>query len=479
MPCWKVIEKREGASPLLGFVGYFSPLTKDPEELWGVKLDFLVEFKNQAIRMVAPIEQLTELEKFILKKIEDEEFVRAMRTGFVKAADRLEELKKKFEILNYKEANEEQLAQWFDELMNKIMQFSKYSHWINFSDFENHFLTEKLKNILKKYTDKVSEAFVTLTTPTKKLMQQTAEEELLRIAKDASDVESLDEEKLERHAQKYCWLQYEQEGDPLTKEYFKQEIKRILEEGIDPGEALKEKKENRKEKLEEKKELQEELGLPEEDIYWFHLAADIMYLKVYMREVKVRAYCTGHWLMEEIAERLKLNKVEVRHLLPEELKQALKTGNTDKKLLRKRINHSVAYCHKGDIKLYTGQKAVEWSAKIEEDEAEDTGVLRGQCASPGRAEGTAKLVLHPRDMDKFEKGDILVAYMTDPGVVPAMKKAAAIVTDVGGITCHAAIVSRELGIPCVVGTKHATKLLEDGEEIVVDADKGEVRKVDG
>ena len=80
-------------------------------------------------------------------------------------------------------------------------------------------------------------------------------------------------------------------------------------------------------------------------------------------------------------------------------------------------------------------------------------------------------------MAKFQKGDILVAISTNPDIVPIMKKAAAIVTEQGGVTSHAAIVSRELNIPCVIGTRIATKVLEDGEEVEVDATKGMVRRI--
>ena len=77
--------------------------------------------------------------------------------------------------------------------------------------------------------------------------------------------------------------------------------------------------------------------------------------------------------------------------------------------------------------------------------------------------------------DRVKQGDILAASMTTPDYVSAMKKAKAIITDEGGITCHAAIVSRELGIPCVIGTKIATKALKDGDVVEVDADKGVVK----
>jgi len=105
--------------------------------------------------------------------------------------------------------------------------------------------------------------------------------------------------------------------------------------------------------------------------------------------------------------------------------------------------------------------------------AEARVVLKGLPASPGVYAGKAKIVLSPEDAEKkIQKGDILVTKMTNPDWVPYMRLAGAIVTDEGGMTCHAAIVSRELGIPCIVGSKEATKLLRDGETYTVDARSG-------
>ncbi len=105
--------------------------------------------------------------------------------------------------------------------------------------------------------------------------------------------------------------------------------------------------------------------------------------------------------------------------------------------------------------------------------AEARIVLKGLPASPGVYAGKAKIVFSPEDAaKKIQKGDILVTKMTNPDWVPYMRLAGAIVTDEGGMTCHAAIVSRELGIPCIVGSKDATKLLRDGETYTVDARSG-------
>ena len=101
-------------------------------------------------------------------------------------------------------------------------------------------------------------------------------------------------------------------------------------------------------------------------------------------------------------------------------------------------------------------------------------VLLGSAASPGMAAGPVKILENASQIDKILKGDILVAEMTTPDFVPAMKRAAAILTDQGGRTSHAAIVSRELGIPCVVGATKATKTLKDGQIVTVDGSSGKV-----
>jgi len=101
-------------------------------------------------------------------------------------------------------------------------------------------------------------------------------------------------------------------------------------------------------------------------------------------------------------------------------------------------------------------------------------LLSGAPASPGVASGPVKIVHDPSQIDKVLDGDILVAEMTTPDFVPAMKRAAAIVTDRGGRTAHAAIVSRELGIPCIVGAGQATTTLIDGQIITVDGSAGKV-----
>ncbi|MBC7127187.1 MAG: phosphoenolpyruvate synthase [Candidatus Methanosuratus sp.] len=142
-----------------------------------------------------------------------------------------------------------------------------------------------------------------------------------------------------------------------------------------------------------------------------------------------------------------------------------------------------------DKKLYIVQARPEtvWSMKqVTAPEGKkmdqmDSGVkrlLRGVPASPGLVSGKAHVIMDTKHIREFQAGEILVTEMTSPDWAPAMRKALAIITDSGGKTCHAAIVSRELGIPCIVGTKEATKILKTGQVITVDATHGVVYEGD-
>lgn len=107
----------------------------------------------------------------------------------------------------------------------------------------------------------------------------------------------------------------------------------------------------------------------------------------------------------------------------------------------------------------------------------DQKIIQGEPAQKGKVRGKVCRVMGHNDFGKIKQGEILISPMTMPDFLPEMKKAAAIVTDEGGMMCHAAIVAREMKIPCIVGTKVATVVLKDGDEVEVDATKGIIRKL--
>ncbi|MBR9692233.1 phosphoenolpyruvate synthase [Candidatus Woesearchaeota archaeon] len=123
----------------------------------------------------------------------------------------------------------------------------------------------------------------------------------------------------------------------------------------------------------------------------------------------------------------------------------------------------------------TFKKKEEGEKKGEEvKEVEADILVKGETASPGVASGPVRIIRDIKNLNKIQKGDVMVTEMTTPDMVPAMMKAAAIVTNEGGLTCHAAIVSREMGTPCIVGSKNATEVLKDGQEVTVHATHGVV-----
>lgn len=130
-----------------------------------------------------------------------------------------------------------------------------------------------------------------------------------------------------------------------------------------------------------------------------------------------------------------------------------------------------------------GKESIQWGTEnakmilqVEKIAVAETQEIRGQVAYPGKVEGKAKIILGLSGKKViFNEGDILVTINSNPSLLPVIKKAAAIVTDEGGITCHAAIISRELKKPCVIGTKHATSILKNGDVVEVNAEAGTVK----
>lgn len=112
---------------------------------------------------------------------------------------------------------------------------------------------------------------------------------------------------------------------------------------------------------------------------------------------------------------------------------------------------------------------------VTEDVPAETNEISGQIAMKGKVVGKVRLLKMKSEIPELQEGEILVTAMTTPDYLPAMNKAAAFITDEGGITCHAAIVAREIGKPCIIGTKIATSLLKTGDLVEVDADKGIVK----
>lgn len=183
-------------------------------------------------------------------------------------------------------------------------------------------------------------------------------------------------------------------------------------------------------------------------------------------------------LFEAIGRRLKLSREETAFCSKKEIISALKNQRVfPKPLANARMKGFLYFGAPDNPKISINKLILDQLAKKVSIGSRAVQGLKGVIASQGRATGRVKKVLGLKDLSKVKKGSILVAITTHPDFVPAMQKALAIVTDEGGITSHAAIVSRELNIPCIVGTKIATKIFKDGDLVEVDANKGTAKKL--
>jgi len=208
-------------------------------------------------------------------------------------------------------------------------------------------------------------------------------------------------------------------------------------------------------------------GEVEPDFYRVSKDGRILEKKIGKKEkMRVRDLATDRTIILPVAEK----KVNAQVLSDEQILQLAEYGKVIEKHYGRAQDIEFAI-ERGRI-FIVQTRAVTAVGKKEEVKIEGEILVRGLPASPGIASGKVKIVHSLQDITKVEKGDILVTEMTSPDLVPTMSKCAAIITDAGGRVCHAAIISREMGIPCVVGTQTATKVLKDGQEVTVDAYQG-------
>ena len=185
-----------------------------------------------------------------------------------------------------------------------------------------------------------------------------------------------------------------------------------------------------------------------------------------------------HRFLQAIQKRTNILKPHLEYLNFDEVEPLL-AGTISAETLRQRYENTIMISlERKGYTIAIGTEANKIKDQLDKSIQQAAGgQIRGKTANWGKVQGRVKIIIDRKDFETFKEGDILVAGMTRPEHVPLMKKAAAIVTNEGGITCHAAIVSRELGKPCIIGTKVATEVLKNGDLVEVDANHGVVRKL--
>ncbi|MBI2426436.1 MAG: hypothetical protein HYV34_01185, partial [Candidatus Kerfeldbacteria bacterium] len=249
----------------------------------------------------------------------------------------------------------------------------------------------------------------------------------------------------------------------------------MMREGVNPAQEQIRRVEGMNHLVHERETLFRELQFSDREKQLYDIGAEIVWIKGFRKDALYYTSFIVDQIFRELGRRAGFSMNQMHSLAPWEVAK-FKTFTADE--LNERFRSSVVRLQNGVIDVVVGDEARAYVAaqNIEKVEVTNLAELKGTCACPGDVTGRVKIVNQPSEIHKMEQGDIMVAHTTYPALVPAMKKAAAIVTDDGGLTCHAAIVSRELQIPCVVGTRHATKILHDGDTVHVDAAHGIIQK---
>lgn len=412
---------------------------------------------------------------------------------------------RKIEKLQFAKLPDKTLFQLFNELF-KLMQlshaYSQATSWFVDADGEDlsnyliKLIEKKIKDSKLKYN--TPEVFSILTTPAEESLAQKEKKEMLGILslilkdKQAHRLFRLEEaaiieaglkkinknlvKKIFSHYKKWRWTPYTYIGPAYNLDYYLSIWSSLVRQGVKPADEIKKLAAVRQGTIKQRQKLLGNLKLSEKEKDIFNLAAQIVWLKAFRKDCLFYGMCVIDKILKELGRRQGLSLMQIKYITGQEMKN-YKNFSADE--LNERYKFSVMYVRKGKIKIFTGQEAKDFLNKqaFEKVTIKKTKELKGTPAYVGQAKGKVKIINVPEDMVKMESGDIMVSHTTYPSLVPAMKKAAAIITDDGGITCHAAIVARELKTPCVVGTKLASKVLKDGDLVEVDANKGVVKRI--
>jgi phosphohistidine swiveling domain-containing protein len=404
---------------------------------------------------------------------------------------------------SYDLLSDAELATVVDEFLSTYHAAHKHGVLMSVLEFEHELLTKYLLNYLDTvrgvFDRKTSELFTALTsspraTYTRKdklseyellldinrnatLRNAFAQQPPAELLSNLPTIHPGFSNHLDTHYQNFCWLPYGTDGPTRTKVDLIRSLQNLLRDGEDPALCSTELKAERTRIQSEQEALHRQISTDEHHRCLFKIAQDSIYLKGLRKDATSYAFYCADGLFRQVARRLNLAISQLRMLLPKEISPAILTKNVDADELNSRINASVYAILDGKQRLLSEALASEYIDTLHSQEtiAGEITELAGSCAVAGKVRGLVVIITSAEDMWKMEDGRVLVSYVTDVNLESAMMKAAAIVTDSGGITSHAAIFAREFGITCVVGTKVATKVLSDGDEVEVDAETGIVR----
>jgi phosphohistidine swiveling domain-containing protein len=400
-------------------------------------------------------------------------------------------LSEKYKGKNLAEFSDDKLLNQIDNFSKKFFDFYSYGTIASLLGYQDENpIYKKFNGIIRAKTinqpEKFSDYLVILSNPPKILKSNLLDLEILKLAAQAKRKKIKNQKQilknyrndLSKVEKNYSFLSFDF-SDRLNwnLNYFANLVFEKLSGNIKQN--ILKLKNYEKNTTREFNRLVRKLKLSKPEVKICELIRNLGYYK-WAREYEFQeAFYNIKFIQDEIGKRIGLTTLEVKCLLASEYKQAIKKPAKYKKIAGQRIRNSLSIIKaKEGTKIIIGEEAKREILKMEIKMPETNlkvSELKGMPTYYGKARGSVKIIITIKDVLKMKKGDILVSQATSPDLLPAMKKAAAILTNEGGITSHAAIVSRELKIPCIVGTKIATKVLKDGDLVEVDADKGIVK----
>lgn len=319
-----------------------------------------------------------------------------------------------------------------------------------------------------------------LTAPVQKSYTLEEEEKLFKLALLYKKNNKISKPELVKLSQQYFWLNNGYAHTYfLDHEYFRKQIMAIAAKMSAKQiiKALQANTQNSKMSQKNAAILAKKLSLSKEQT---KIAQRISWLADFQDKRKALSLEANYYLdlfIKETTKRTGISYNLLRYALPFEYSAILQNKFSVARLKLRRQYFAIVVSEK-EIKLFEGSQAQRYEKKLlGKIFGAMTSGIEGQRAFGGKIIGKARVILKTKNISSMKRGEVLVTTMTSPDFIAAMKKAAAIVTDEGGLTCHAAIISRELNIPCVVGTKVATRTLKTGDRIEVDANHGIVRKI--
>lgn len=452
--------------------------TKEMEDVIGTKFNALLfKIKDNYFTMFGIKKDWEEVPKYIFSKMMNTKgWIENVFIQIERKAKDLIKFSRSLKKIDYKKKSNTELFSLYEKFVKKFIDMRLYSstpmNLEHKTQIFTNYLQDELNKIMGKENPEFADVFSTLTTPDKYSYLRIKDIDLMKLATKYDNL--LFNKRLTNFSDKYAWIKYTFQGERMNKEQFLEEIKELI---IDPdwNKKLKKIEKEKKEISRRQKNIIKKYNINKDLQKYFDYARSIVYYKFFRKGIFAESYYCSEFLLNEIANRLNTTLEVVQGMLFDEVKSALIENKFDEDKIKKRIAYSWLAVYDGKTFEVREDECKNLDDKLFLDK-EYEGILeiKGQIAMKGTAEGIVKIVNNKDDLAKMEKGNILVSRLTNPNLLPAMKKASAIVTDMGGLSCHAAIVARELAIPCVVGTSIATKVLKDGDEVVIDANSGMV-----